>query len=80
VQRLLDLQLYPRLTELAGAVMSDEVLRSVAVAGTPADCAETIAELAAAGAGSIILVAGADDHEAHVERFARDVLPALRTR
>jgi alkanesulfonate monooxygenase SsuD/methylene tetrahydromethanopterin reductase-like flavin-dependent oxidoreductase (luciferase family) len=79
VQRLLDFQLYPRLTELAGAVMSDGALRSLAVAGTPADCAETITGLTAAGADSIILVAGADDHEAHVERFARDVLPALRT-
>lgn len=80
VQRLIDLQIYPRLTELTGAAMSDEVLRSLAVAGTPADCAETITGLAAAGADSIILVAGSDDHEADVERFAHDVLPALRAR
>jgi alkanesulfonate monooxygenase SsuD/methylene tetrahydromethanopterin reductase-like flavin-dependent oxidoreductase (luciferase family) len=80
VQRLIDLQLYPRLTELTGAPMSDEVLRSLAVAGSPADCAQTIAGLAAAGAGSIILVAGSDDHEAAVERFARDVLPLTSTR
>jgi alkanesulfonate monooxygenase SsuD/methylene tetrahydromethanopterin reductase-like flavin-dependent oxidoreductase (luciferase family) len=59
--------------------MSDDVLRSLAVAGTPADCARTVTDLTAAGAESIILVAGSDDHRAHVARFAADVLPSLAT-
>ena len=84
VQRLIDLELYPRLTDLAGlardgtTAIDDDVLMSLAVAGTPSDCVKTITDLAAAGADSVILAAGSNDHLAQMERFARDVLPSLR--
>jgi 5,10-methylenetetrahydromethanopterin reductase len=81
-QRLIDGRLYPHLMAAAGvgAEPTDDELRSCAVAGTPEDCAQTVANLAAAGADSIILVAGSGDYDASVRRFAEEVLPKLSDR
>jgi 5,10-methylenetetrahydromethanopterin reductase len=75
-QRLIDFQIFPRLMELAGVgadggrEMTDKMLQSFAVAGTPADCSQTVADLASAGASCIVFVAGSSEYEAHVRRFA----------
>jgi alkanesulfonate monooxygenase SsuD/methylene tetrahydromethanopterin reductase-like flavin-dependent oxidoreductase (luciferase family) len=85
LQRLVDFKIYPRLTEIAGmgadgsGEMTDAILQSIAVAGTPTDCLEVIHDWHRAGADCVVLVAGSDDYRANVERFAAEVLPELRS-
>lgn len=84
IQRLVDFQIFPRLTEIAGlgadgsGEMTDAVLQSLAATGTSADCAKAVGDWAAAGAACIVLVAGADDPRGSYERFATEVLPLVR--
>jgi alkanesulfonate monooxygenase SsuD/methylene tetrahydromethanopterin reductase-like flavin-dependent oxidoreductase (luciferase family) len=83
LQRIIEFQIYPRLTEIAGlgadggGELDDHTLRSVAVAGTPADGAKTVADWAAAGADSVVIVAGADEPRRSYERFAAEVVPLI---
>lgn len=83
VQRLIDFRVFDRLTEIAGlgadgsGVMTDGILQSLAVAGTPTDAVRAVHAWTAAGASSIILVAGADDPIESYRRFATDVFPLL---
>lgn len=84
MQRLLDFQVFDRLTEIAGlgadgrGELTDAVLQSLTVGGTPTEGARAVQDWTAAGAGTIILVAGADDPVASYRRFADDVFPLLR--
>jgi 5,10-methylenetetrahydromethanopterin reductase len=72
---------YPRLAELAGigedGAVDDATLRSLAVAGDPADCARAVEALWDAGADSIVLVPPLPDHVEQTARFAADVRPRL---
>lgn len=83
VQRLVDFQVFDRLTEIAGlgtdgsGEVTDDILQSVAIGGTPADAASAVAAWTEAGADTIIVVAGADDPIASYRRFAADVFPLL---
>lgn len=84
LKRIVDFQIYPRLTEIAGlgadggGELDDDTLRSLAMAGTPADAARTVGDWVAAGAGSVVLVAGADEPRRSYERFAAEVVPLIR--
>ena len=84
LQRIVDFQIYPRLTEIAGlgagggGELDDVTVRSVAVVGPPADGARTVADWVAAGAGSVVVVAGADEPRRSYERFATEVAPLIR--
>jgi 5,10-methylenetetrahydromethanopterin reductase len=72
---------YPRLAELAGlaadGTVDDAVVRSIAVAGDPAQCARAVEALWDAGAGTVVLVPPLDDGAEQVARFAADVRPLL---
>jgi 5,10-methylenetetrahydromethanopterin reductase len=74
---------YPVLTERAGlgrdgsGALTDEILRSLAVAGDAAGCAEAIAALWAAGAESVVLLPRGDDADGQLQRVAAGVLPRL---
>jgi 5,10-methylenetetrahydromethanopterin reductase len=74
--------LYPRLTALAGVpadgAIDDRVLREVAVAGDPADCARAVEALWDAGADSVALLPRGADAAGQLARFAADVRPRLR--
>lgn len=81
---ILDLGIYPRMTEIAGLsdggnTLTDATLQSMAAAGTPADCARAIGDWAEAGADCVVLIAGGPDPRAIYERLARDVLPLVPT-
>ena len=81
---ILDLGIYPRMTEIAGlgdggSNLTDATLQSMAAAGTTADCARAIGNWADAGVDCVVLVAGGPDPRASYERLARDVLPLVRT-
>lgn len=70
---------YPNLVRLDGVPTEGEIddaaVGRVAVAGTPRECADAIARLAAAGASSVaVLPIGEGDQ---LGRFARDVAPLL---
>ena len=74
--------LYPALRERAGldaepGALEGDRLRSLAVAGDPRDCARAIAELWAAGADSVALVALHDAHDEQLARFNEEVRPLL---
>ena len=79
---ILDLGIYPRMTEIAGLSdggnnLTDATLQSMAAAGTPADCARAIRDWADAGVDCVVLVAGGPDPRASYERLAREVLPLV---
>ncbi|MGB3351913.1 MAG: LLM class flavin-dependent oxidoreductase [Mycobacterium sp.] len=81
---ILDLGIYPRMTEIAGLseggnTLTDAMVQSMAAAGTPADCARAIRDWADAGADCVVLIAGGPDPRAIYERLARDVLPLVPT-
>ena len=81
---ILDLGIYPRMTEIAGlgdggGNLTDATLQSMAAVGTPADCARAISAWAEAGADCVVLVAGGPDPRASYERLATDVLPLVHT-
>lgn len=84
IRRILDFQVYPGIAEMVGlgadgsGEMTDEIVTSIAAAGTPDDCRRAVTNWHRAGAECVILNAGADDHRANVERFATEVLPAFR--
>jgi 5,10-methylenetetrahydromethanopterin reductase len=76
---------YPRLTAIAGlgedgaAAVDDDVVRSIAIAGDPAQCARALAALWEAGADSVVVQPReGDDAEEQLARFAADVLPRAR--
>lgn len=50
---------------------------TISVCATREICADSVRRLAAAGADTIVLLAVGDDHEAQIERFAREVMPLL---
>jgi 5,10-methylenetetrahydromethanopterin reductase len=83
VQRLIDFRVFDRLTEIAGlgadgsGTMTDEILQSLAIGGSPDDAVCAVAAWTDAGADRIILVAGADDPVESYRRFATDVFPLL---
>ena len=58
--------------------LTDDVVRSLTVAGDPAACAEAIAALRAAGADSVVLLPYVGDPDEQVARAAAEVLPQLR--
>jgi len=71
---------YPNLAsrgEVEKGDIDDDAVRRVAVAGTPEECAESVRGLAAAGAGSVVLVPMGEDPIGQLERFARSVLPLI---
>ena len=76
----LDTQLAPLgLTALGLAEhIPDDVLRQLAVVGTPEDCAAAIHALHEAGAESVVVVPLLDGAAAQLTRLAQDVLPLLR--
>ncbi|MBG6237785.1 alkanesulfonate monooxygenase SsuD/methylene tetrahydromethanopterin reductase-like flavin-dependent oxidoreductase (luciferase family) [Mycetocola sp. CAN_C7] len=84
VQRLVDFRVFDRLTEIAGlgvdgsGELTDSILQSIAIGGTPDDAVRAIAGWTDAGADTVIVVAGADDPLASYQRFAADVLPRLK--
>ena len=84
IQRILDLRIFPRLTEIAGlgadgsGELTDAVLASMAAAGTPDDVVRAVTGWAGAGATCVVLVAGDEDARSSYARFAAEVLPRLR--
>jgi alkanesulfonate monooxygenase SsuD/methylene tetrahydromethanopterin reductase-like flavin-dependent oxidoreductase (luciferase family) len=84
IQRIVDFQIFPRLTEIAGlglngsSEMPDAMLQSVAATGTPTDCAKAVTNWADAGATTVVLVAGDQQPHHSYDRFAREVLPLVR--
>jgi 5,10-methylenetetrahydromethanopterin reductase len=73
---------YPRLTAIAGlgedgaaAPIDDALVRSVAVAGDPPQCAGALAALWDAGADSVVLLPREGDEAEQLARFAADVRP-----
>ncbi|MCP2031083.1 alkanesulfonate monooxygenase SsuD/methylene tetrahydromethanopterin reductase-like flavin-dependent oxidoreductase (luciferase family) [Okibacterium sp. HSC-33S16] len=83
VQELIDLRVYDNLTGIAGlgadgsGTLADEILQSLAVAGTVEDAARTVTQWAEAGADCIVIVAGDDDPEESYRRFATEVFPLI---
>lgn len=75
---------FPDMAEQAGlgrdgaGPLADDLLRTIAAAGTPASCRRTIEGLWAAGADSVVLLPRQGDGLAQFQRFGQDVLPALR--
>ncbi|MBS1878445.1 MAG: LLM class flavin-dependent oxidoreductase [Actinobacteria bacterium] len=75
---------FPDMAERAGigrdgsGPLSDDLLQTIAAAGSPASCRRTIEGLWAAGADSVVLLPRQGDGIAQYERFGREVLPALR--
>jgi 5,10-methylenetetrahydromethanopterin reductase len=51
---------------------------AISVCGDIEMCADAVRQLAAAGADTVVLAPPADELEAQLERFARDVMPLLR--
>ncbi|WP_210479539.1 LLM class flavin-dependent oxidoreductase [Naasia sp. SYSU D00948] len=85
MQRIVEFRVFDRLAEIAGlgsdgsGEMTDAILQSVALAGTPDDALAAIAGWRAAGCETVVVVAGADDPLASYRRFAEDVLPRIRS-
>jgi 5,10-methylenetetrahydromethanopterin reductase len=73
--------LYPRLYELARVDegLDPDRLRGLAVAGDVDDCERAVVSLWEAGADSVVLVPPHEERDVQVARFARDVLPRLRS-
>jgi 5,10-methylenetetrahydromethanopterin reductase len=86
MQRMVRFEVFSNLTSVAGlgedgsGVLTDEILQSLTVAGTPDDAVTAVERLAEAGTETVVLVAGADDPIASYRTFAVDVLPRLRGR
>ncbi|MET1053176.1 MAG: LLM class flavin-dependent oxidoreductase [Mycetocola sp.] len=86
VQRLVDFHVFDRLTDIAGlgaegnGELTDSILQSIAIAGTPDDAVRSVTGWIDAGADTIIVVAGADNPLESYQRFANDVLPRLTDR
>jgi 5,10-methylenetetrahydromethanopterin reductase len=84
IQRLVDLGIFPRLSELAGlgadgrGEITDQVLKSLSATGTPAECAQALTDWFAAGADCVVLLAAGDDSRACYREFADEVLPLVR--
>lgn len=84
IQRILDLGVFPRLTEIAGlgadgsGDLTDSTLGSMAAVGGPDDVYGAVTRWAQAGATSVVLVAGNEDARSSYARFASEVLPRLR--
>ena len=85
IQRLVDFDIFPHLLKFAGlgddgkGDLTDAALGSIAVVGTPEDCAAAVSGWADAGTDRIVLVAGADEAKESYARFASEVLPRLRS-
>lgn len=83
MQRLIDFRVFDRLTEIAGlgadgsGELTDAILQTLTVGGTPAEGARAIGDWTAAGADTIVLVAGADEPVESYRRFAEDVFPLI---
>lgn len=77
-----DEAMYPNLIRLGGVPdegeIGDDAVDRTAVAGTPQECAEAVARLAAAGASTVAVLPVGDGLAEQVERFATDVAPLLR--
>jgi len=74
------MDLYPRLFELAGVddgPLDADVIRGLAVAGDPSDCARAVEALWDAGADSVVVVPRHEDRAGQVARFVGEVLPRL---
>jgi alkanesulfonate monooxygenase SsuD/methylene tetrahydromethanopterin reductase-like flavin-dependent oxidoreductase (luciferase family) len=75
--------LYPIMRH-AGGGRDDELdharLAGLTVAGSAEDCAEAVAQLARAGAGTVVLVPPLDRRDEQLERLAAEVLPRLADR
>ncbi len=84
LQRIVEFGVFGHLTEIAGlggdgsGMMTDEIVQSVAVAGTASDAVAAVRAWGEAGTETVVLVAGADDPVASYRSFADDVLPLLR--
>ncbi len=84
MRRIVEFGVFGSLTDIAGlgkdgsGVMTDEILQSLTVAGTPSEGLAAVERWAEAGTETIVLVAGADDPIASYRKFALDVLPHLR--
>lgn len=83
VQGLVDFRFFDKLAEIAGlgadssGTLTDEILQSVAIGGTPDDAARTVAAWTDAGVSRVVLVSGADNPHATYRRFATDVFPLI---
>ncbi|AQT79957.1 hypothetical protein B1R94_12750 [Mycolicibacterium litorale] len=81
---IVELGIYPRMTEIAGlgvdgrAELTDAVLQAMAATGTPTDCAHAVEHWTHAGADCVVLVAGGPDPRGSYQRFAREVMPLIR--
>ncbi len=77
---------FPDMAEQAGigrdgsGEISDELIQSMAAAGTAASCKRTVEELWGAGADTVVLLPRAGDGEAQMRRFGEEVLPEMGTR
>lgn len=75
---------FPDMAEHAGLTrdgegeLSEEMLLSIATAGTPESCAATVGGLIGAGATSVVLLPRESDYLNQLRRFAAEVLPGLR--
>ena len=84
MQRIVHFGVFGSLTSIAGlgedgsGELTDEILQSLTVAGTPSDALKAIDGWAGAGTETVVLVAGADDPVASYRKFATDVLPQLQ--
>jgi alkanesulfonate monooxygenase SsuD/methylene tetrahydromethanopterin reductase-like flavin-dependent oxidoreductase (luciferase family) len=76
-----DQGMYPNLISRSGLTPDGDLESAdadrVAVAGTPADCAQAVSRLHRAGASSIVLVPVGAEPAAQLEWFAADVLPLI---
>lgn len=61
----------------AGAALSHDTVRALAVAGDPDDCARAVQALWDAGADTVVLLPRSGDGPEQVARFATEVRPAL---
>ncbi len=75
---------FPDMAEQAGigrdgsGPLSDEMIRSMATAGSPESCRQTILGLWEAGADSVILLPRLGEGMEQMQRFAAEVLPGLK--
>jgi 5,10-methylenetetrahydromethanopterin reductase len=78
-----DERMFPNLIRL-GCVpqgdIDDAAVDRVAVAGTPRECADAIARLAATGASTVAVLPIGEGVGEQIERFARDVAPLVEAR
>jgi 5,10-methylenetetrahydromethanopterin reductase len=82
----LESDLFPhakRAAGVTGALAPDDPARlslaeAISICGDIEMCADAVRQLASAGADTIVLAPPADELEAQLERFARDVMPLLQ--